>query len=195
MKGTEKIIAHIADEAKAQADGIVSQAESKCAEILAGYQKQADGIYENKMNAGKQAVQSESESVVRLAKMDAKKLALALKQEMVALSFDKAVEKLSQLPEAEYVAFLAKLAKEASVTKAEQVVLNAKDKAAIGDKLIAEANKLIEGGKLSLAEDTGDFSGGLILRRENIEVNCTTELLVDLKRQDMASQVAEVLFA
>ena len=41
---------------------------------------------------------------------------------------------------------------------------------------------------------TGDFKGGLILRRGNIEVNCTAELLVELCRGDMASELAQVLF-
>ena len=49
-------------------------------------------------------------------------------------------------------------------------------------------------GKLRLAKETGSFKGGLILRRGNIEANCTAELLVDLCREEMAAELAGVLF-
>ena len=98
------------------------------------------------------------------------------------------------LPEAEYVALLSKLAVGASVSGDEEIVLNARDKKAVGDKLIKAANAKLGGGHLSLAGDTGSFRGGLILRRGNIEVNCTAELLVDLCREDMAAELAGVLF-
>ena len=47
---------------------------------------------------------------------------------------------------------------------------------------------------LTLAGECGDFAGGLVLRRGNIEDNCTVELLIDLCRGEMSSKVAEVLF-
>ena len=41
MKGTEKIIAHIQADAKAQADAILAQAEQQCAEIRRDYEIKA----------------------------------------------------------------------------------------------------------------------------------------------------------
>ena len=119
---------------------------------------------------------------------------------MVAESFDLAVDKLVKLPEAEYIALLAKLAAKASVTGDEEIVLNARDRKAVGAKVVEAANKALTGGKLTLSEKTGDFKGGLILRRGNIEANCTAELhctaelLVDLCRDEMAAELAGVLF-
>ena len=56
------------------------------------------------------------------------------------------------------------------------------------------ANEKLGGGKLTLAGETGDFKGGLILRRGSIEANCTVELLVELCRGEMSAQLAKVLF-
>ena len=53
---------------------------------------------------------------------------------------------------------------------------------------------MLGAGRLTLAADAGNFAGGLILRRGNIEVNCTVELLVELCRADMSAQLAGVLF-
>ena len=175
MKGTEKIIAHIQADAKAQTDAILKEADEKCAAIRADYEKQAKEAYAERIRAGVKANQD------RLDRM-------------VAESFDLAVDKLVKLPEAEYIALLAKLAAKASVTGDEEIVLNAHDRKAVGAKVVEAANKALAGGKLTLSEKTGDFKGGLILRRGNIEANCTTELLVDLCRDEMAAELAGVLF-
>ncbi len=194
MKGTEKIIAHIEADANARADAILKEAEAKAAATREAYEQKAKEAYAEKIRAGVKANQDRLESMERLAKMEGRKAILALKQDMVNESFDLAADKLVKLPEAQYVAFLAKLAAQASVTGDEQIVLNARDRKAVGEKVVAAANEKLSGGKLTLAPETGDFKGGLILRRENIAVNCTAELLVDLCRDEMAAELAGVLF-
>ena len=183
MKGTEKIIAHIQADAEAQADAILAQAEQNCASIRAAWDR-----------VGVKANQDRLDSMERLAKMEGRKAILAVKQDLVAESFGRAAELLVNLPEEQYVALLAKLAAEASVTGEEEIVLNARDRAAVGQKVVDAANAKLSGGKLTLSADTGDFKGGLILRRGSIEANCTAELLVELRREDMAAELAKVLF-
>ncbi len=195
MKGTEKIIAHIQADAAAQADAILAQAEQQCAEIREGYERKAKDAYAEKIRAGVKANQDRLESVERLARMEGRKSVLALKQDMVSKSFDLAVDKLVDLPEEQYVALLAKLAAQASVTGDEQVVLNARDREKIGPAVIAAANARLSDGKLTLSDEVGAFRGGLLLRRGSIEANCTVELLVELCRGDMAAELAKVLFA
>ena len=195
MKGTEKIIAHIQADAQAQADAILAQAEQQCAGIKAEFDRQAAEHYSERIRAGVKACQDEVDSRVRIDQMEARKGTLAVKQEMVSLAFDKALEALCALPEEEYVAFLAGLAAKASVTGDEEILLNARDRKAVGEKVAAAANAKLDGGKLTLAEETGDFAGGLILRRGNVEANCTAELLVDLARGDLSAEIAGILFA
>ena len=195
MKGTEKIIAHIRSDAEAQAAAILSQAEQKCAEIRAEYDKQAKAAYTEKIRAGVKDCSDQVDSMGRIAQMEAKKSVLALKQSMVSKSFDLAQEKLVNMDRDEYVAFLARLAANASVTGDEEIVFNARDKKSVGRLVAATANGKLGGARLTVAEDTGDFAGGILLRRGNIEVNCTVELLVDLCRNEMSAELAEILFA
>jgi V/A-type H+-transporting ATPase subunit E len=194
MKGTEKIIAHIQADAEAQADAILAQAEQNCASIRAAWDQKAKDAYAEKIRVGVKANQDRLDSMERLAKMEGRKAILGVKQDLVAESFDRAAEQLVNLPEEQYVALLAKLAAEASVTGEEEIVLNARDRAAVGQKVVDAANAKLSGGKLTLSADTGDFKGGLILRRGSIEANCTAELLVELRREDMAAELARVLF-
>ena len=194
MKGTEKIIAHIQADADAQAAEILAEAEAKSAAIRETYEQKAKQAYAERIRAGVKENQDRLDSMERLAKMESRKAILALKQDMVAKSFDRAVDRLVALPEAQYVALLTKLAVKASVTHDEEIVLNARDKKAVGDKLVKAANEKLGGGRLRLAGETGSFKGGLILRRGSIEANCTAELLVDLCREEMAAELAGVLF-
>ena len=194
MKGTEKIIAHIQADADAQAAEILAQAEARSAAIRETYEQKAKQAYAERIRAGVKENQDRLDSMERLANMESRKAILALKQDMVAKSFDRAVDQLVALPEAQYIALLAKLAVKASVTGDEEIVLNARDKKAVGEKLVKAANEKLGGGQLRLAKDTGNFKGGLILRRGSIEANCTAELLVDLCREEMAAELAGVLF-
>ncbi len=194
MKGTEKIIAHIRSDAKEQADAILAQAEQQCASIRADYEKQAKELYREKIRAGTADCQDRVDSMDRIARMEAKKGILALKQQMVSESFDKACDMIINLPKEQYAAFLAKLAAKASATGDEEIILNARDRAAVGENVVKAANALVSGGRLSLSAETGSFAGGLILRRGSVEANCTVELLVELCRSDMSSEIAKVLF-
>ena len=195
MKGTEKIIAHIRADAQAQCDAILAEARAKCGAIGADFDAQAAEAYAERIRAGVKSCADEAESAARLGRMEAKKELLALKQEMISRSFDEAAKKLLALPEEQYVALLASLAADAAVTGEEEIVLNAADRSRVGEAVVRAANgKLGEKGKLSLSASTGEFDGGLILRRGNIEVNCTTSLLVELCRGEMSAAIAGVLF-
>lgn len=194
MKGTEKLIAHIKADADAQADAILSQAEQQCAGIRADFDKQAAALYAERLRVGVKETQDQVDSAQRIARMEGRKGLLGAKQEMVSRSFRKAQEQIVALPEDKYVAFLAKLAANAAVTGEEEIVLNQRDRQRLGEKLVQAANARLKNGRLTLSKDTGDFAGGLILRRGSIEVNCTVELLVELSQAELSAKVAEILF-
>ncbi len=195
MKGTEKIIAHIQADAKAQVDAILAQAEQQCAGIRGEFDKKAAALYAERLRAGVKETQDQVDGVERIARMEGRKAMLAAKQELVGDSFRKALEQIVSLPEEDYVAFLAKLAAGAAVTGDEEILLNARDRERIGEKLVQAANALLPDGKLRLSPETREIAGGLILRRGSIEANCSAELLVDLSQTELSAKVAEILFA
>ena len=194
MNGTEKIIAHIQSDARAAADAILAQAEQQCAGIREDYKKKADEAYAARIREGVRTCEAEAESRERIAGMESKKTILALKQEMVSNAFAKARETLLSLPEDEYRNFLAKLAVRSSSTGDEQIILSRADREKYGDAVVELVNAEIPGGKLSLAEETGDFDGGLILRRGNVEVNSTLDLLIELCRGELSADLAKIMF-
>ena len=74
----------------------------------------------------------------------------------------------------------------------EEIILNAADRARIGEALVKAVNA--GGAKMKLSKETRDLIGGLILRRGSIETNCSVELLVELCRGELSAKLADVLF-
>ena len=194
MKGTEKIIAHIKADADAQVNAILAQAEQQCAGIRGDFDKQAAALYAERLRAGVKDTQDKVDGAERIARMEGRKNLLAEKQKLVGECFRMAQKQIVDLPEERYVDFLAKLAAQASVTGEEEIILNPRDRKAIGQKLVQAANARLQNGRLTLSDATGDFAGGLILRRGSIEANCTVELLVELSQSELSAKVAEILF-
>ena len=194
MKGTEKIIAHIQADAKAQVDAILAQAEQQCAGIRGDFDKKAAEIYAERGRAAVKETQDRGGGTRPIDRVAGRKNMLAAKQELVSRSFQKALEQIVSLPEDRYVDFLAKLATQAAVTGDEEIILNPRDRERIGEKLVKAVNERLPKGAMKLSGDTRDIAGGLILRRGSVEANCSAELLVELSQSDLSAKVAEILF-
>ncbi len=192
MKGTEKIIAHIEADAQAQADAVLGEARQRCEAIKARFDEKAARLYSDRIREGVKACQDQEDSALRISRMEARKSVLSVKQEMVEKSFDLAVQQIVALPDEKYTAFLANLVKKAGPAGDEEIILNAADRARVGEALIKAVNA--DGAKMKLSEETRDIKGGLILRRGSIETNCSVELLVELCRGELSAKLADVLF-
>ena len=194
MKGTEKIIAHIQSDAKAKADSILADAQEKCKEIRREYDEKAREAYLEKIRSGVKFCEELADNSQRLAQMESKKDILLLKQEMVSLAFEKAKEKIVSMSDEEYSAFLTKLAVNGSDDKCGEIVFNSRDRVKFGESVVKSANDKLGGGKLTLSAETGDFAGGLIVKNGPVEANNTVELLIDMSKSEISSQVAKALF-
>ncbi|MBQ6608872.1 MAG: hypothetical protein IJH70_00315 [Oscillospiraceae bacterium] len=192
MKGTEKIIAHIEADAQAQADAVLGEARQRCEAIKARFDEKAARLYSDRIREGVKACQDQEDSALRISRMEARKSVLSVKQEMVEKSFDLAVQQIVALPDEKYTAFLANLVKKAGPAGDEEIILNAADRARVGEALLKAVNA--DGAKMKLSDETRDIKGGLILRRGSIETNCSVELLVELSRGELSAKLADVLF-
>lgn len=192
MKGTEKIIAHIEADAQAQADAVLGEARQRCEAIKARFDDKAARLYSDRIREGVKACQDQEDSALRISRMEARKSVLSVKQEMVEKSFDLAVQQIVALPDEKYTAFLANLVKKAGPAGDEEIILNAADRARVGEALLKAVNA--NGAKMKLSDETRDIKGGLILRRGSIETNCSVELLVELCRGELSAKLADVLF-
>lgn len=198
MNGIERIIARIDREAQAEADAIRAEAAQTCEDIRVADDQKAQEKYWQIVRTGVKDCEARVQRLGSTAAMEAKKSILALKQDMVAAAFRRAEELLCQLPEAEYVSLFARLAAEAAVTGAEELIFNEQDRARVGEKVAAAANALLaakgKAGGMTVSAMTRGIKGGLIVRQGDIETNCSVEAMTELHRSALAAQVASALF-
>ena len=196
MTGIEKIIARLEAEAQAEQEALRAETEARNQALLADCREKAEAIYEAELRAGKAACALQGERLQSAAEMESKKLLLGCKQELVNGVFEHAVERLSHMAGDPYVAFLVKQVLRAVQTGDEELVFNARDARKYGKDVVWTANaRLGAKGRLRVSEEIRDIPGGVIVKRGNVETNCAADLLVQLQRADLASLVAEILFA
>ena len=193
MNGIEKIKARIEADAQAEIDRVLAAAKAEAAEITAGYQAKADAEAAELAGKNERAAAEREERLVSSAQMEARKVQLAAKQEMVEKAYALALEKLCAMPKEQYAAVLAELLVKASATGTEEVVFSAKD-GEVG-KLAVEKANAASGKTLKVSGETAPIRGGFILKDKNVEVNCTFETLVRLQKAESGGTVAKMLFA
>ena len=193
MNGIEKIIPRIEADAQAEIDCSLADAREKAADIADTYRKQADAEARELGAKYEKAAAEREERLVSSAQMEARKVRLAAKQEMVERTYALALDKLCAMPEEQYVAVLADLLVQASSNGREEAVFSPKDREQVGEKAVAKANAL-SGKELRLSAETQPIRGGFILKDKNVEVNCAFETLVRLQKTETAGAVVKKLF-
>ena len=198
MNGIEKLTERIAADTDRERQSILAGGKAQAAEIRASYEALAESEYAESVAKGKQDAAERIERMGNVAQLEARKLRLSAKQEMLEKAFDLALKKLLDMPEPEYVDLLSKLAVEGSVTGREALILSVADRPRFGKKVVISANeKLEKAGKtaeLTLAEESREFTGGLYIQDGKVETNCTFPTIVRMLKEQMSGQVAQILF-
>ncbi|MDE7244087.1 MAG: V-type ATP synthase subunit E [Oscillospiraceae bacterium] len=196
MKGIEKITARIQSDGSAETSQILREAGEKAKDVLAGYRAKAEAEAASAAAAGKEAAKRHAERLESSAHMEAKKQFLAAKQECLDAAFVRAQKELLSLPDDQYAGLLAKMACRASKSGREEILLNEKDRKRVGEQVVAKANEMLRRkGKLTLSEETREMEGGLTLKDGSVEVNCAFETELRVLRENMAAEIAAILFA
>ena len=198
MDGITKIIERIEDDSRLELADIAAENAARCAEIRAEYKELEQQQYGEALSNGAIAAAQHYERLKYVADLESKKQLLIEKQSLMDKAFAAAEQRLSELPEADYIAFIARLAAQSSQTGEEALVFSEKDRAKIGKAAVKAANKLLsDSGRrayLELSDDTRDISGGVIISGGDIEANCSLEALVSQYRNELSPRVAEILF-
>ena len=198
MNGINKITDRIAAEAEAEVSAVLAEAEKSAAAVRADFAAQAKELGDTLLRQGTEEIEQKVQRADRSSRLEAKKDILSLKQELVAQAYRRAMEKILALPEADYIAFLAREAGNAALTGKEEILLNQADHDRVGEKVAAAANALAAKrglpGELKLSDKTRPINGGVVLRQGDIEVNCTLDSLLELSRGSLDAEVARILF-
>ena len=204
--GIEKITDRIAAQAKESYDEVVGKARDEADAILANAKEKAEAI----TKAAEEMGQVEKEKLIKYGKsaadIDAGKIILSKKQEILTECFDEVASYITKMDEDEYIDLLISLGVAADMYGG-KLLFNADEKDRIGQKVwdglnLAVASKRRDkygdeiqyAERFSLDEKTGDMKGGFIATYRATFADCTIESLVGEHRMDLSGQAAALLF-
>ena len=192
MTGIDQISSAILAQAQSEADALLAAAQTEAEHILASGKARAEEFSARIIGSAEAEARDISARADMTAGLTSRRTVAAKKQELIDLAFDAALEELLHLPEAQYVDLLCKLAQRANEDGAGgQIVLNEKDKSLYADRL----SQTFSGTGLTVSETGANMKGGLILKRQNMDINCALEIMVYAMKSELSLTIADILFA
>ena len=166
MNGIEKITERIEGDAQREIDAVLNAARAEAEGITQRYQAQAGRERADLVARGEKVAAERVERLGSVAQLEARKLALAAKQEMLDRAFELALQKLCTLPDEEYIDLLAALTVKAAQSGKEQVIFSRKDRSRVGKAVVTRANEMLAKQVApKLPDELTDTKAGAILDR------------------------------
>ena len=187
----EAIIERILSDADAQARAAVEEAEKKAAEIIALATRQCEG-YREKMSADTaKAVADIAARTEVVAGLDAGRLMLAAKAEVLDKVYSLALEKARALDKKTYRKVVEGMLQCAE--NGDKVIVSERERGIVTKDMVAEVAKS-KNIKLTLSSEKGTFDGGIILTSDGVDKNLTLETEFALLRTETEAETAKKLF-
>ena len=193
MNGLEKVVARMEADTRAECDALTASAAENAAAILRDCRAQADAVARDSRQRAEAQAAEHLEHLNGSSQLACRQRVLAAKQQLIDEAFARAAQALAALPQAEYVDLLAALAAE-NGSGDEELLLSAHDRETVGAAVVDAANGKKPGAGFTLAADTRETGGGVVLQWGRMEINCGFAELLRRARQEDSSAVAAVLF-
>lgn len=198
MAGAEKIKERILEEARQQARKNVEQAEREAADMIKDAQKEAEQKKSAILEKARLEAEDRKKRLIAVAELEARKQKLQAKQDVVEEAFAKTLEKLNNLPAAQYQNILIDLIVSSVRTGNEQIIVSEKDRRRLTSDFIKSINtQLLNKGinaDVKLSEETRPIQGGFILKQGDVEINNSFETIIRMQRDQLEAEVVRVLF-
>lgn len=187
----EAIIDKILSDANLKGDAIIGEANEKADEIISLAAKQCkDYLYKSKTEIDRLTLEIDERSR-SVAELDARKLLLAAKTQVLDLVYAKTLEKLRNLDKEQYSALIFSMLENAK--DGDVVTVSEREKDIVTKESLADFAKK-KGISLTLADKFGDFDGGVIISENGVDNNFTLEVEVALLREQTETKIAKEIF-
>ena len=190
MTSSEKILAGIAEESKAQAEKITAEAEKQAAEITAAAREEAESEAEKiRAEAEKKAelIINSGKSSAELLKRDK---ALNCRRGLIEKALITVADTVNAYSDKDYFDFLLTLIKKEKLNGKGEVYLSIKDKA----RDTASFKSELEALGFTLSDNFADINGGFILKYGDIQINGELSALIHEKRDVLTDELNKALF-
>ncbi|MDR2898797.1 MAG: hypothetical protein LBU94_00600 [Clostridiales bacterium] len=185
MNNDQKIIDAINYDAKQEAERIICIANEEAKTIITDAKAQAQKENAPIIEKAKQLAAEVMYREISSAEMEAKKIILSKKQELLAETISAAKSKLNGLSPDKYKGVISQMLSSVDVSGAE-VILSQKDKASISDVFTKKG--------FIVSDETRNIKGGFIVKKGDIEYNYTFDSIFSASKEQIEETAAKILF-
>ncbi|HOQ05815.1 MAG TPA: V-type ATP synthase subunit E family protein [Anaerohalosphaeraceae bacterium] len=193
----EQVVEKILSEGRQEAQRILSEAQAKVRQRRSALEEELKAFEQETEQLARQAAEDKRSRMLAAARMDLRKKILAAKADLLREVFETACRRINTMADGPYLELMGRLLMQAVVTGDEEVLVG-KNETRINPEFLKQINKRLGPGykgNLRPAAEKADIDGGFILRRGKVQVNCSTEVLLEQIRQQTEMELAAKLFA
>lgn len=191
MEQLEKIISHIEDEAKAEAEAIAVAAKAEYEKIIKEAEAEAKKTYDAIIEEQKAADIKTGEAALSYIEREKRLIRLRAKTEIIEKTLGEILNSVENMSSTEYESYLLALVKnKAEIGKHGKIYFSAKGKSMLSENAVKQLNLM----ELDIEEADKDFGLGFILKYKDVEENCTLEAIIREKRDYLTDIIAKELF-
>lgn len=189
MEGISRITEAIFREARAEADSIMENSKRSVGEIERLYEKEARISEEAILNAAEREADAIRRRSLSQSSIEDRNIKLSARHEMMERAFSTAERKLAALDKNDKKALYESMIIRYSSGNDVRVQLNKIDTEELGSKL------KVKGMDILIEPGYGRFSGGIIIKEDKTEIDCTFKAMTENARKEMEPEIAETLFS
>lgn len=196
MRGIEKIVNQILEEANDKKIAIENDAKKVVSQIETKAKEEAVKIKEEMDRSSKQEVKNYENLAILAAEQQKRRAILETKQKLISEIFVKSYETLLGLDDEKYFELINKMIEKYALDKEGKIVFGKNDLARLPENYQKTVEKIAseKAGSLIVSQEAGNFNGGFILIYGGIEENCTFKALMESDKDNLQDIVQEKLF-
>lgn len=191
-----EVIDKILSDGKAEAQQIITAGHEQINTLKSGYDSELEKFKQQTEMLVNKAAEDKKMRVLAAARMQVSKSYLAAKHEVLDSVFDKAAQAIIDYDDQKYLELISKFIKSTIETGDESIIIGENENR-INDDFIRKLNRELGTGfkgNLMLVKERAHIKGGFILQRGKIRINVSLEVLLDMAREKLESQLAQELF-
>lgn len=189
----EKITERILEDARESAAKIQEKGKDDAEKIMAHYEKKVKDYKEKAVREAQVRAKEKQSQMINTAKRLARNDILAHKQDWIDRVFKEVKADILEMPEPDYISFLANLVKKSNPEGSEEIGLSRKDRVLWG-KLSSKLGEDFPGHHFKLMESPFPMEAGIFIKRGQMFLNASLDAILGELREKEGKEVVQHLF-
>lgn len=197
--GTERIENRILEQANIQADTILQKAQDDATKVIEQAKKEAEKQAIIVRKQAQEKIAEDERRSTSVADLESRKLTLSAKRVVLEKAYEEAYAAFLRLDDATYIQLYQTMVLQSIESGNEEIIPASFDRDRLGQDFVNTINQALKEqnrlGNITLLPPNEQMRGGVIVKDGRMEINLSTETVLQRAREKTESDVARMLFA